>query len=246
MERGIGKGKGFEKIIFPLDVPTKKDALRLVELLKDSVGVFKIGLELFVAVGPPIVEAVKKAAPNAKIFLDMKFHDIPATVARAMKSAASLGVDFITVHSDEGRSLLESAVSEASGVKVLAVTVLTSLSTESLKEMGFCDELQDPSKLVVHRARIAKEAGCAGIVCSGQEVSKVREEFGSSLITVTPGIRLAELHVKGDDQKRVVTPYDAVKNGADFIVVGRPIRDASDPVDTSKQIASDIERASLQ
>ncbi|MCK5236562.1 MAG: orotidine-5'-phosphate decarboxylase [Deltaproteobacteria bacterium] len=235
--------KPTERIIFPLDVSSKEEALKFTTLLKDSVGVFKIGLELFVKEGPSVVEAVRKAAPNAKIFLDMKFHDIPETVRRAMRSAASLGVDFITVHTDEGGELLKAAVEEAGTVKVLGVTVLTSQSAESLKSIGFIDELTDPSKLVLHRARLAKNSGCAGIVCSGLEVKNVKDSLGDELLAITPGIRLKDLDVKSDDQKRIVSPFEAVRDGADYIVVGRPIRNAADPKVAAKIVAEDIEKA---
>ena len=225
-----------DRIIFPLDVPTKDEALEYVKLLKDSVGVFKVGLELFVAEGPAIVKTIKAEAPDCKIFLDLKLHDIPETVRRAMKSAASLGADFVTVHCDN-RALL-SAVKEAAsdGCTVLGVTVLTSLTEENLKG-------QSPGEVVLERAELAKEAGLGGIVCSGQEVKGVKEKFGNDLIAVTPGIRLKDNTVKADDQKRVVTPYDAIRDGADFIVVGRPIRDAKDPVGAAAAIAEEIERA---
>jgi orotidine-5'-phosphate decarboxylase len=236
----------FERIIFPLDVPTSKEALELARLLKDDVGVFKIGLELFVAEGPAIVEAVKKAAPKAKIFLDMKFHDIPETVKRAQMAASTLGVDFITVHCDGGSALLGAATSEACGVKVLGITVLTSSGADELTAAGLRPELCDPEKLVMHRAAIAKKNGLAGIVCSGLEAANVKKEFPNDLIIVTPGIRLATGTVIGDDQKRIVTPARAIANGADYIVIGRPIRDATDPAAVARSVAQEIEEATRQ
>jgi len=146
-----------DRIIFPLDLPTAAEALGFVKLLKDHVGVFKIGLELFVAEGPAIVEAVKKEVPNAKIFLDMKFHDIPETVRRAQRAATNLGVDFITVHCDGGFELLGAAAAEAGSTKVLGITVLTSTGRDELKEAGLREELCDPKKLVLHRAALAKK-----------------------------------------------------------------------------------------
>jgi len=232
-----------DRIIFPLDFPDIDSARKYIEILRDNIGLFKVGLELFVKEGPSILSIIKKEG-RAKIFLDLKFHDITETVKGAMKSANALGAEFITVHCDEGRRLLESAVESASGkTKVLGVTVLTSLSGESLKEIGMREEFQDPLKLVLHRARIAKSAGCAGVVCSGLEASFVRKEFGKDFIIVTPGIRPSWSVIKNDDQQRIVTPSDAIKAGADYIVVGRPIRTAKDPVDAVKRIEKEIEDA---
>ena len=232
-----------DRIIFPLDFPDIDSARKYIEILKGHIGLFKVGLELFVKEGPSILSIIKKEG-RAKIFLDLKFHDITETVKGAMKSANALGAEFITVHCDEGRRLLESAVESASGkTKVLGVTVLTSLSGESLKEIGMREEFQDPLKLVLHRARIAKSAGCAGVVCSGLEASFVRKEFGKDFIIVTPGIRPSWSVIKNDDQQRIVTPSDAIKAGADYIVVGRPIRTAKDPVDAVKRIEKEIEEA---
>jgi len=238
-----------DRIIFPLDFPDYNSAKKYVEILKGRIGLFKVGLELFVKEGPEILKLIAEEG-KAKIFLDLKFHDIPETVKGAMKSANALGAEFITVHCDEGRRLLEAVVEEArlkprttEGTKVLAVTVLTSLSRDSLKEMGMREELQDPLKLVLHRAGIAKSAGCAGVVCSGLEASFVRKEFGNDFIIVTPGIRPSWSVIKNDDQQRIVTPSDAIKAGADYIVVGRPIRTAKDPVDAVKRIEKEIEEA---
>ncbi len=232
-----------ERIIFPLDLPTMEEAVDYVRLLKDHVGVFKVGLELFVACGPDVIRAIKMEAPECKVFLDMKFHDIPQTVKRAQRAASRLGVDFITVHCDEGRGLLDAAVQEAGKVAVLGVTVLTSLSKEDLLSMGIAPELADPADLVLHRAHLAHLAGLRGVVCSGLEARSVKERFGRDFLVVTPGIRPREGRVAGDDQKRVVTPYDAVTNGADYIVVGRPIRDARNPREAASAVAREIEMA---
>ncbi|MEE9613428.1 MAG: orotidine-5'-phosphate decarboxylase [Thermodesulfobacteriota bacterium] len=231
-----------DRIILPLDVPTTGEALSLVKTLKEHVGVFKIGLELFVGEGPDVVTRVKAEAPDAKIFLDMKFHDIPATVRGAMNSAAGLGVDFVTVHCDSP-ALLEAVVGAGSReLKVLGVTVLTSLSQNDLEEVA--PRLRLPEALVLHRANLANEAGCAGIVCSGLEVKLVKEAFGPDFIAVTPGIRFSEeKEDKKDDQKRVVSPYEAVRDGADYIVVGRPIRQAPDPREAAERVAKEIQRA---
>jgi len=232
----------FERIIFPLDLPNLQEALGFVKILKGKVGLFKIGLELFVREGPEAVRAVKELAPGAGIFLDLKFHDIPATVAGAMHSAMELGVEFVTVHCGGGQRLLKGAADfQGSGkVKVLGVTVLTSLSAEDLKDVGINPLYGRPMDLVLHRARLARVAGCAGIVCSGLEAPVVREEFGRNFLIITPGIREAAGSV--EDQKRVVTPERAILNGADYIVVGRPIREASDPAGAAEKIAAGVEK----
>lgn len=231
-----------DRIIFPLDVPNLKEAEKLIDLLKDHVGVFKIGLELFVSSGPDIVDAVKKRTGGKGIFLDMKFHDIPETVKGAMKSASTLGAEFLTVHCDEGRGLLSAVVEgNTGGTKVLGVTVLTSLSQEDLAEIGIDPKFKTPLELVIHRARLARLAGCSGVVCSGLEASEVKKEFGPDFLVITPGIRSEGDHV--GDQKRVTTPYEAIYNGADYIVVGRPIRKAADPVKAAENIAGQIEKA---
>lgn len=250
-------GKG--RIVFPIDVYDTSEAVRFATLLKDDVGVFKIGLELFTACGPSVVEEVKGAAPLSKIFLDLKLHDIPATVAGAVGAVRALGVDFLTVHTAGGRAMLEAACSEASGpsgssepgggsssssslgssLMILGVTALTSLSSNDLADIGICSSLQNPEKLVLERARLASTAGLGGIVCSGEEVAGVKELF-PDLTTVVPGIRLADYKAGSDDQRRVVTPGEAVRRGADYIVVGRPIREAEDPVAVAREIASEI------
>ena len=233
-----------ERIIFPLDFSSLDKAKDYIKLLKDHVGLFKVGLELFVSEGPGVIDAILAEDSQAKVFLDMKFHDIPETVSGAQKAANLRGAKFITVHCDEGSKLLRAVVdSVANGTKVLAITVLTSLSKEDLKEIGVSEELQDPEKLVLHRARLAKKAGCSGVVCSGKEVKAVKEEFGEDFITVVPGIRPSWSNIKNDDQARITTPYEAILNGADYIVVGRPIRTSPDPVEATRKIASEIEDA---
>lgn len=229
-----------DRLIFALDVASAGEAERLASLLNDDVGVFKIGLELFVACGPAVVGAVRERAPGSLIFLDMKFHDIPATVRGAMESAAGLGVDFVTVHC-EGGSLLRAVVEGAGGrVKVLGVTALTSMSAEDFEEAGISPAYRSPAGLVLHRARVARLAGCAGVVCSGLEARAVKDEFGPGFLVVTPGVRSPE--DAADDQKRVVTPADAMQSGADYIVVGRPIRKAPDPKAAAKRIVAQMEQ----
>ena len=231
-----------DRLIFPLDVPDAQKARQHVELLGEHVGVFKIGLELFVAEGPLIVETIADLT-DAGIFLDLKFHDIPATVQQAIRSGSCMRrANFITVHCDPG--LLEAVVAEVPDhTKVLAVTVLTSLDAKQLAALGIQPELAaEIVKLVVHRAGIAREAGCAGIVCSGHEVQAVKEECGDDLLVVTPGIRPEWGDISKDDQRRIVTPYQAVRNGADYIVVGRPIRAATNPIEAAFMVVNEIQR----
>ncbi|MBW2604485.1 MAG: orotidine-5'-phosphate decarboxylase [Deltaproteobacteria bacterium] len=229
-------------IIFPLDVPTEKAAKEYVELLSESVGMFKVGLELFIRSGPKIVDFIK-ASGNADVFLDLKLHDIPATVLRAMEGIGDLGVAFATVHCGETPRMLEAAVSGAKGrVGVLGVTVLTSISSEDIKAAGFRKPFyEDLTRLVIERADTAKSAGCAGIVCSGREVRMIKKIMGQDFIAVTPGIRPIWDEVGKHDQKRVVTPSIAVKNGSDYLVIGRPIRDANNPKEAALRIAEEIE-----
>lgn len=230
-------------IIFPLDVPTYDEAMKYVRILKDHVGLFKVGLELFISQGPEILKAINETAGN-KIFLDLKLHDIPATVKRAFMVASSYAPEFVTVHCDEGEGSLKDVAGNNPGrTKILAVTLLTSLNSNNLEILGYKDQyVNDLSDLVLLRARIAREAGCQGIVCSGHEVGRIKREF-PDLIAVTPGIRPAWSLVAGDDQKRVVTPQRAVTDGSDHIVIGRPIRDAKDPQDAAKKTAEEIAAA---
>ena len=213
-----------ERLIFALDVNTGGQAVELVKTLKDEVGVFKIGLELFVSQGPAVVQMVREAGAGA-IFLDLKLHDIPATMRQAALAAVSLGVEFLTCHADQAGIFTGL---DLGGTRLLGITVLTSLGPEDLAAMGYPEKLQDPKALVALRAKLAQKAGCAGVVCSGQEAAAVRRELGPESLVICPGIRLgqgAEMH----DQKRVMTPELAIKNGASHIVVGRPIRTAEDP-----------------
>jgi len=228
-------------IIFPLDVPTATEARKYVELLADDVGMFKVGLELFVRSGPEIVKLIQASGP-AGVFLDLKLHDIPATVAGAMKVIADLGVQFATVHCGESPEMIKAAVDAAGrSVGVLGVTVLTSVSAKDIQAAGFSPEYSnDISALVMKRAAMANTTGCAGIVCSGLEVKSVKAKFGLDFIAVTPGIRPLRDAQGKDDQKRITTPAQAVQNGADYLVIGRPIRNAKDPREAARRIAEEI------
>lgn len=231
-------------LIFPLDVSSYDEAIRYIDLLKDQVGIFKVGLELFVSVGPKIFNAIKDRS-DAGIFLDLKFHDIPATVKGAFLAASKYGVSFTTVHCDGGKNLLQAVVeNNPSGVKILAVTVLTSLGVTDLGELGYRNEyIEDITKLVLLKAKLARDAGCSGLVCSGLEVEKVKSELGDNFITVIPGIRPTWSLEGKDDQKRILTPGKAIEKGADYIVVGRPIRNANDPTEAAKKVSDEIRTA---
>ncbi|MBI5183847.1 MAG: orotidine-5'-phosphate decarboxylase, partial [Nitrospinae bacterium] len=238
-----------ERIIFPLDCSTLKEAEYYVAILKDYVGLFKIGLELFVSVGPEAIRRIKaiSGVDQGNIFLDMKFHDIPETVRSAYQAASIHGVSFVTIHCDEGRRLIETMVGEVikgSRTRVLAVTLLTSIDKNSLIMLGYPPDIT-PKEIVLLKAELAKEAGCDGVVCSGLEAHLVKERFGPDFIVVVPGIRPLWSKVRDDDQRRIVTPSEAVRKGADYVVVGRPIREASDPVTAAIKIAEEIEDALL-
>lgn len=229
-------------IVFPLDLPTVEQAARYVKRLSGHVGVFKVGLELFTRGGNRVLQTIRNES-DAKIFLDLKFHDIPETVRRAMVQLAGWKVDFTTVHCGESKRMLEAAVSGSAGnVSVLGVTVLTSVTADEIGRAGFEKRYADNiADLVNLRARMAKEAGCAGVVCAGGEVKMIKETFGDNFIAMVPGIRPAWSLGEQDDQKRVVTPAAAIKSGADYLVIGRPIRDAEEPETAAEMVASEIE-----
>ena len=228
-------------IIFPLDVPSTKEAKHYVELLAGDVGMFKVGLELFVQAGPEIVKFIQ-AAGSTGIFLDLKLHDIPQTVSRAMGRIADLDVTFVTVHCGENRRMLEAAVAGSQGkVGVLGVTVLTSVSAADIEAAGFRSDLHsDLSRLVLQRAEMAKSAGCTGVICSGLEAKTIKAALGPDFLAVTPGIRPSWSVTNGEDQQRITTPAQAIADGSDYLVIGRPIRDAEDPKAAVIRIAEEI------
>jgi orotidine-5'-phosphate decarboxylase len=225
-----------ERLIFALDVPDAWEARELVQELDDSVRFYKLGLELLMAGG--YFELLDwLAGRGKKIFVDLKFFDVPATVARAVARLNGRGVTFCTVHGNQG--IMEAAVAAREDVKVLAVTALTSLDRGDLADLGFeCDV----PELVLSRARRALEAGCDGVVSSGLEAARLREHLDARLLVITPGIRPVD-NRPVDDQKRVVTVDQAFALGADYIVVGRPIRDAKDPKAAAEAIQASIAKA---
>ena len=237
-----------DKIIVALDVPTKEEALAIVEELGDAVGAYKIGMQLYNAVGPEILDEVAKR--NGKVFLDLKFHDIPNTVASAARTVANLGVFMFNVHASGGYTMMAEAVkalkeeSEQLGVEkplLIAVTVLTSMSEEEMqKEVGVSRSIGEQ---VVALAKMAKEAGMDGVVASPLEIEMIREACGPDFLIVTPGIRPRDAAL--GDQKRVKTPGEAVRDGADYLVIGRPITKASDRMTAVKDIVSEIESLNM-
>jgi len=235
-------------LIFPLDVPTIDEAGRYVSLLQDSVGIFKVGLELFIKAGPNIIHVIRKISANARIFLDMKLHDIPETVYRAMQGIASLGITYATVHCGESKKMLEAAVKGSEGkVHLLGVTVLTSVAKDDIRSAGYADTFADDvSRLVLKRANMAMQAGFSGVICSGHEAGQVKDSCGETFLAVTPGIRPAWDILKSDDQARIMTPARAIQNGSDHLVIGRPIRDAKDPAHAAQRVLEEIENAIKQ
>ena len=222
-----------QRLIMALDVPTSKQAKQLVETLGDSVSFYKIGMELFMAGDYfEFIEWLKRK--DKQIFVDLKFFDVPITVARAIRSLNQRGVDFATIHGNQ--SMMEAAAQEKGQLKILAVTALTSLDQGDLDDLGFQCSIAD---LVLSRARRALQSGCDGVISSGLEISALRKQLDHQLLVISPGIRPVENRIE-DDQKRVVTVNNAFLMGADYIVVGRPIRDSSDPREAAFTIQRQI------
>tara|TARA_B100000953_G_scaffold50787_1_gene39156 strand:+ start:723 stop:1433 length:711 start_codon:yes stop_codon:yes gene_type:complete len=220
-----------DRLIVALDVPTVSAAKELVTVLDDSVVFYKVGLELFMS-GEAFELVNWLREHDKKVFVDLKFFDVPATVGRAVSQLNGLGITFATIHGND--AIMQAAAASAEDVDILAVTVLTSLDRGDLSDLGFdCDV----SELVVSRARRAVAHGCAGVVASGQEAALLRRELGNTLLVVVPGIRPVD---NQDDQKRTVSAEKALRDGADYLVVGRPIRDANDPKAAAEQIQEEI------
>lgn len=226
-----------DKIIVPLDVPTLLEAIALLDQLPE-VSFWKVGLELFVAVGPAILEILKER--QKRIFLDLKFHDIPNTVTGACRSAAKYEVDLLTLHASAGRTALEEAVKAVAEIEnppqLLAISLLTSINS---RELAF--DLKIPLELpeyALQMAVLAQESGLDGAVCSPQEVSQLRQVCGKDFLLVCPGVRPS--WAEAGDQRRVMTPASAIKAGANYLVIGRPITSASEPVEAWEKICQEL------
>lgn len=231
-----------DRLIVALDVASLGEAATLLDRLEGVVSTFKVGSQLFTAAGPSAVELVRKR--GGRVFLDLKYHDIPATVAGAVRAAARLGVTLLTVHASGGSEMLRAAADAAREVKgerpqVLAVTVLTSLGRAALqRELGVAMAVEGH---VIHLATLAREAGCDGVVASPQEVRRLRLALGPVATIVTPGIRPTS--AARDDQVRTATPRAACEAGADYLVVGRPITGAADPAAAAAALVTEIQGA---
>ncbi len=221
-----------DRLIVALDVPTDSQAMDLVDRIGDHVNFFKVGLELFSSgTGIRLIEALVKR--GHKVFADFKFFDVPATVSRSVRNLNGLGITFLTVHGDS--QIIEAAVQATDEISILAVTVLTSMDEDSLTGMGVSMNLVD---LVKMRAQNAQSLGCAGVIASAREAAFIRQQTGTEFQIVTPGIRSAG--TSANDQKRVMTVKGALDSGADYLVVGRPIRDAIDPSHAAAQFQIEI------
>lgn len=234
------KGSARDRLIVALDVSSAREALALASQLTSTVARLKIGKQFFTAEGPKVVRDLISA--RFGIFLDLKFHDIPNTVGAAVRSAVGLGIDMLTVHASGGSKMLRAAVEAARGAskppKILAVTVLTSMSDDDVHEVGFSGRVLDE---VLRLAELALSAGCDGIVTSAREAAEVRRRLGDGFAIATPGIRPAGS--AAGDQARVVTPADAVRAGVSYLVVGRPITAAPDPAAAAQSILREIAAA---
>jgi orotidine-5'-phosphate decarboxylase len=226
-----------QRLIVALDVSSSSAAQKIVAAVGDSAFTYKVGMQLFTAEGPQVVRDL--VASGRRVFLDLKYHDIPNTVAAAVREAATLGVSMLTVHGSGGSKMLRAAAESARGVNpevaVLAVTVLTSMGSDDLEEIGSSGKMLDQ---VLRFGQLALQNGCAGVVSSAREAPALRERLGSSFVLVTPGVRPAgQGH---GDQIRVVTPAEAIAAGASHIVVGRPITAANDPAKEAEEILAEM------
>jgi orotidine-5'-phosphate decarboxylase len=227
------KSQAAEKIIVALDVPSAAEGLSLVNLLSGAVGFFKIGLQSYTADGPALV---RPASSISKIFLDLKLHDIPNTVAKAVEAADKLGVKMLTLHLSGGSEMIRAAVrARKSDMLLLGVTVLTSSTDETLREIGVPEKASDQ---VLRLARLGVANGIDGVVASPHEARRLREEFGDKIKIVTPGIRPAG--AEANDQKRFTTPRQAIDEGADYLVIGRPVTGAEDPLAAVNRIVEEL------
>ncbi|MGI9089170.1 MAG: orotidine-5'-phosphate decarboxylase [Chthoniobacterales bacterium] len=223
-----------DRLIVALDFPEAAQALDLVHDLAGEISIFKIGLQLYTAAGPEIVRAV--AAGGAKIFLDLKLHDIPNTVAKAIQAAAGLGVQMLTIHLSGGRQMIEAAVAAAPNeLLLLGVTVLTSSDETTLRETGVSRGVEEQALAL---AQLGADAGVGGLIASSQEVRSLRARLGAKIKIITPGVRPAG--AAANDQKRFSTPREAIANGADYLVIGRPITANADPRAAVREILAEL------
>lgn len=228
-----------ERLIVALDVPSAGEAQKLVARIGDAAGIYKVGLQLFTGEGPSIVRDL--VSSGRRVFLDLKLHDIPTTVALAVKSAVELGAHMLTVHASGGTAMLRAATEAAAGrMNILAVTVLTSLNDDDMEEIGISGRVSDQ---VLRMAALAQRSGCQGIVTSPREALMVRKAMGEGFAIVTPGIRPAGAET--NDQQRIATPRQAISNGVSHIVVGRPITHAPDPAKAAEAIIAEMEQARI-
>ncbi|HKD86254.1 MAG TPA: orotidine-5'-phosphate decarboxylase [Terriglobales bacterium] len=236
------KANAKDRLIVALDVSSATQAQRIVQAIGESAGTYKIGKQLFTAEGPRVVRDL--VASGRKVFLDLKFHDIPNTVGAAVRSACELGISMLTVHASGGSKMLKAAVEAAaqSSAKplVLAVTVLTSFTDADVQEIGVPGTVLNQA---LHLGALARSAGCGGLVSSAKEVAELRRELGEGFAIVTPGIRPAGS--TAGDQARVVTPADAIAAGATHLVIGRPILEAPDPAKAAADIVAEIEMVAV-
>jgi len=238
-EKERDKMKSLPKIFCAIDTPDMKQAAALAESMRNAGCGIKLGLEFFNYNGPQGIAAIRDTFNDLPIFLDLKLHDIPNTVAGAVRSVSKLNVTYLTLHAAGGREMMQAAQYAADGkMMLLAVTILTSLDGEDLEEMGFA---LPPQEAVVRLARITEESGLAGIVCSPKEIQPVRNSLGEDLALMVPGIRPAGSATQ--DQKRVMTPQEAMQAGATHLVIGRPITGADDPAAAAAEIMASLQKA---
>lgn len=230
-----------ERIIFALDVDSKKEAEKWVDRLGSHINFFKVGLQLFIAGWFPVIEMI--TSRGHKVMCDLKIFDVPETVKLALRQLRDRNITFTTVMGND--PILKAAVEEKNGVNILSVTVLTSFGEEDMEEMGFTGTIED---LVFRRAKRALEIGCDGIISSGLEAPRLRKELGDNFLIVTPGIRPGKnIEIPEDDQRRIVTAQEAIINGADYVVIGRPISTAKDPIAVIESMQHEIQKGlSLQ
>jgi orotidine-5'-phosphate decarboxylase len=225
-----------ERIIFALDVDSKQQAEKWIDVLGDHIKFYKVGLQLFMAGWFPVIDMITER--GHKVMMDLKIFDVPETVKLALRQLRDKNITFATVHGND--PILRAAVEERNGVQILSVTVLTCFDEEDMKEMGFSGTIEE---WVFVRAKRALKLGCDGVISSGLEVPRLRQAFGDNFIIVTPGIRPGKnVEIFEDDQKRIVTAQDAIINGADYVVVGRPISRAKDPIAVVKSMQSEIQK----